>query len=548
MTAAPRRMDIAQLEELARERGGRCLSTEYVNSMTPLEWECAEGHRWVAIPNNVRRGTWCPVCARSRQGGNAYSVTIETLREVAHARGGECLEDEYLGVFAHHRWRCAEGHEWEAICDSVRRGSWCPVCTAQSSALSIEVMQEFAAQRGWRCLSKEYRTNQTRLEWECAEGHRWLSTYNRVQQSDGCPRCRKEERRAAGLERCQAIAAERGGRCVSTEYRGVAFHMEWECAEGHLWSARPNALLVGSWCPTCNTLRRRTGIEVMQALAALKGGECLSCEYVTNHTHLRWRCAEGHEWESMPSSIKAGSWCPVCANLHQPSYTIEDMQAVAEEHGGRCLSPVYQNNRTPLLWQCELGHQWRSPYKKVRVGNWCPECEAALRAQRPGPAPRNAQATGAEQTQRRRRTLEEAIAELSWIVEARGGRCLTSEIAGGETRIRLQCSEGHTWQARVRAILRGHWCPACGRASSDAKCRERFGLLELDDQDEVALWAELRGLTYVQRGKPRLGRSDFFRCASGHMWEVYRGYSALGSWCPVCGTRGEDMGVGRGVR
>ena len=38
-------------------------------------------------------------------------------------------------------------------------------------------------------------------------------------------------------------------------------------------------------------------IEQMQALAKKRGGVCLSKRYDGTHTKLRWRCAEGHEWE-----------------------------------------------------------------------------------------------------------------------------------------------------------------------------------------------------------------------------------------------------------
>ena len=50
-------------------------------------------------------------------------------------------------------------------------------------------------------------------------------------------------------------------------------------------------------------------IEQMQALAKERDGVCLSTTYVNAHTKLRWRCAEGHEWETTPDSVKGGSWC-----------------------------------------------------------------------------------------------------------------------------------------------------------------------------------------------------------------------------------------------
>lgn len=50
--------------KVAEARGGKCLSDEYINGKTKLEWECKEGHMWWAIPNSVRgQGRWCPDCA-----------------------------------------------------------------------------------------------------------------------------------------------------------------------------------------------------------------------------------------------------------------------------------------------------------------------------------------------------------------------------------------------------------------------------------------------------------------------------------------------------
>ena len=40
------------------------------------------------------------------------------------------------------------------------------------------------------------------------------------------------------------------------------------------------------------------------------------------------------------------------------AYTIDDMENLAKGKSGRCLSRDYINCKTPLLWECEEGHQW----------------------------------------------------------------------------------------------------------------------------------------------------------------------------------------------
>jgi len=54
--------------------------------------------------------------------------------------------------------------------------------------------------------------------------------------------------------------------------------------------------------------------------------------------------------------------------------TIEEIHEVAAKRGGKCLSKTYKNTRVKLLWQCKYGHRWKSSYKVVGSGSWCPKC------------------------------------------------------------------------------------------------------------------------------------------------------------------------------
>ena len=53
----------------------------------------------------------------------------------------------------------------------------------------------------------------------------------------------------------------------------------------------------------------------MQALAATRGGLCLSTEYHGKGVKLTWQCHRGHVWETRPLNVRAGNWCPQCAIL-----------------------------------------------------------------------------------------------------------------------------------------------------------------------------------------------------------------------------------------
>jgi hypothetical protein len=113
------------MQEIAAERGGRCLSTEYVNSSTKLKWECALGHVWEATPQAIKKGKWCVECAGSQ-------FTIEAMQKIASERGGKCLSDRYVNTSTKLKWECDKGHTWEATPSVIRKGDWCPECTLES--------------------------------------------------------------------------------------------------------------------------------------------------------------------------------------------------------------------------------------------------------------------------------------------------------------------------------------------------------------------------------------------------------------------------------
>jgi hypothetical protein len=61
------RGNIEEMNKIAESRGGKCLSTIYLNANHNLEWECIKGHRWKATPKNIKRGTWCQKCYWERR-------------------------------------------------------------------------------------------------------------------------------------------------------------------------------------------------------------------------------------------------------------------------------------------------------------------------------------------------------------------------------------------------------------------------------------------------------------------------------------------------
>jgi hypothetical protein len=238
--------------------------------------------------------------------------------------------------------------------------------------LTIEEMHKLAESRGGKCLSVKYVNTKTKLSWECGKNHVWLAEPGCVKnKGNWCPQCSSNK---LTIEEMWHLAKARGGECLSTEYVGINTKLEWKCKDGHIWSAIPSSIKnKGSWCPQCYG-NAKLGIEEMQELAELRGGGCLSLEYVNKDTKLEWKCKKGHTWLAKPGHVKnSNSWCPQCYGNARLS--IEEMQEFAGSKGGQCLSTEYNGGDAKLKWKCGKGHEWDATPNNVKnVGSWCPYC------------------------------------------------------------------------------------------------------------------------------------------------------------------------------
>jgi thiol-disulfide isomerase/thioredoxin len=372
-----RKLTIAVMMLLARRKGGRCISTLYVNSATPLLWECARAHRWNAVPSSIRKGTWCPECAGVRPS------TIGEMKEIARSRGGRCVSGRYYNTSTKLTWRCSAGHEWSATPLQVKKGHWCPFC-ARVTPLTLPILQQIATHKGGHCLSIAYVSSTHPLQWKCASGHEWMARARSIRAGNWCPVCAHNQR--LKLEEMRQIARERGGMCLSTTYKNGCTPLVWVCKFGHQWKAcaanvKSGQRRKGSWCRECYSWRRRfhgkRSIEAMKDLATSREGTCLSEEYFGSKVKLLWKCEFGHRWHAAPSYVVQGTWCPVCARNQR--LTLEQFQDLASKKGGACLSVAYKNERTALYWCCAYGHEWEAVPAKIKRGSWCPTCASIAR-------------------------------------------------------------------------------------------------------------------------------------------------------------------------
>ncbi len=307
--------------------------------------------------------------------------------------------------------------------------------------LTIEEMRPIAKTRGGKCLSDHYIDRETKLLWECANGHQWKAALVSVKVGKWCPICATERRAKKlrlSIEELQKLADLNNGRLLSKEYINCKIPIKWECQYGHQWQATATSVKIGHWCPVCGGKTKKT-IEDMQKVANQRGGKCLSKIYTDMRTKLTWKCTNGHRWEARPDNIKSGTWCPICAKkarAKKKKLAIEELQKIAVSRNGRLLSKNYINCKIPIRWECKYGHSWQATADNVKRGHWCPVCAG-----------------------KRKKTIE----DIRKMAKQRRGECLSKIYTNMRTKLIWQCAKGHQWEARPYNIKQGTWCPICAR-------------------------------------------------------------------------------------
>jgi hypothetical protein len=268
------------------------------------------------IPADIRQRVRQALSALPERGGitlREYRVqALGGIRDLAQAWGGKCLSQTYEGFRIPFELECANGHHFQMLMHGLRRGHWCHACFYDHATVySLTDARAIAAERGGQCLSRRYRNAREKMRWRCSAGHMWSACLDQVLHGDWCRMCHvgSIKPQQAELERA---AAGRGGRCLSA-YVDKETALEWQCAEGHVWSAPWFRVSKGQWCHRCAVKARTRTIDDLREVAQSRGGRCLSATYLGVHEKHEWECMDKHVWQATANSVWRGSWCPECA-------------------------------------------------------------------------------------------------------------------------------------------------------------------------------------------------------------------------------------------
>lgn len=154
--------------------------------------------------------------------------------------------------------------------------------------------------------------------------------------------------------------------------------------------------------------------------------------------------------------------------------------------------------RSKSVLRCTKGHEWYASIDNVlkKNGTGCPHCFG------------------------RPRLTDEV---LRYRLSERGFTVLC-ENTFTNRKSKLQCSNGHVWEARLGGVLSGGGCP---------QCNPRRALTVEEVNGRIAPRGYVVSGDFVSAGK-----MAEFKCASGHKWRALPDNILRGKGCPSCAEYG----------
>ncbi len=143
----PKKLSLNDAIKIAESHGGKCLSIEYVNNITPMLWECNKFHQWTTRFYNIKnKHSWCPHCVSKK-------LNISVAQELALAKNGTCISENYINNKSPLLGECKNNHQFRLSLAEVKNDKcWCREC----KKLSLEFAQNLANKKGGKCISSSY--------------------------------------------------------------------------------------------------------------------------------------------------------------------------------------------------------------------------------------------------------------------------------------------------------------------------------------------------------------------------------------------------------
>jgi len=288
--------------------GGKVIG-DYINSSTPVECICKEGHTCNPIPNGIQQGQgMCRICAGkdSETAKQNFYKNIENL--------GGTVTGEYKDAHTPVECICSEGHSCNPMPNNIQQGNgMCRICVGTDFETAKQNFFENIKNLGGT-VTGEYKGKGIPVDCICQNGHSCSPRPNGIQQGQGmCIICAGKDSETAKQNFYKNIE-NLGGKVIG-EYKNTDTPVECICKYDHPCNPIPNGIQQGhGMCRICAGNDSETAKQNFYKNIENLGGT-VTGEYKGAHTPVECICSEGHSCNPRPGHIQQGhGMCGCCSN------------------------------------------------------------------------------------------------------------------------------------------------------------------------------------------------------------------------------------------
>ncbi len=317
---APRNLQV--LIDIATLRGGKVLSTEYVNVDSTYDFECSLGHRFSNQFKQVeKRGQWCPTCNKGSKSEEICRTTFEQLFGKTFPK----YKPEWL--------RNSRGYRMEidGYCKELQIG------------FEYQGRQHFDYPLYGSDVQKRKEDDKLKAQL-CKSNGVYLFIIDYTMSYEDFPKQIQKQARKFGIRlpenftkteidifkayirkdrinELRNLLSPKNIQVLSPKYLGSHNYVELQCLIcDHKWSALGNSFFNSrrvAGCDKCARakagLRNKLSLKHLQEFAHKNGGALLSNEYIESAHVYKWKCSVGHVFEKQFSNMKfRNEFCPEC--------------------------------------------------------------------------------------------------------------------------------------------------------------------------------------------------------------------------------------------
>lgn len=186
----------------------------------------------------------------------------ESLLNLIKANNCEVLDDLTV-VKKRYSFKCFSGHFFtKDLSKCIYSNIWCTNCHMMN--IKYTNLEDYAKKFNGKIL--EIGLSDLH-KWECEKGHIFSRKYRKMlTRKNFCPICNKRSQRVDLTSICHELAKKQGGKFISNKYITSSEKYDWECKNGHIFSARYPNVRKGHWCPNCSLKTENRVREIFEEI------------------------------------------------------------------------------------------------------------------------------------------------------------------------------------------------------------------------------------------------------------------------------------------